>query len=256
MVTAVASVAAAKIASDASGDASDAQQEGIQAGQKVSKRQAALARSNIKRSSSRALGNIKRSTRKAINVLDPGTAQLQLEALSGASGPEAQTQAFQAFQDSPEQAFLRGQGEQGLLRNQAAIGGLGGGNVRRELQRQAIGLASQDFSNRFNRLGAVQGIQSQRQANVSNLISNRGQQLANIKTNRGINLANIRTGQGTQQANLAGQRGVAEGQAAFNKGQDILNIGSSLLSGVDFGGSGGEPPLPPRGGRGFGSGGL
>lgn len=258
MVTAVATVAAGAIAAKGSADAAEAQQEGVQAGQRISAVQSRLARKSIAKSSTRGRKDIKRGTALAARALSPGSAQFQLEALSGASGPEAQAQAFQAFQDSPEQAFLREEGERGLLRNQAAIGGLGGGNVRRELQRQAIGLASQDFSNRFNRLGAVQDIQGQRQVNVANLLSGQGQQLANISTNRGVNIANIRTGQGTQQAGLAQNLGQAQANESIARGQrntDLLNIGSNLLSGV---GSTPAPiqTLPPRGGRGFGSGGF
>jgi len=61
------------------------------------------------------------------------------------------------FQDTPGQRFLRERAERSLLRNQSAIGGLGGGNVRSALQQQAIGLAAQDFGNQFSRLGQIAG---------------------------------------------------------------------------------------------------
>jgi len=76
-------------------------------------------------------------------------------AYSGAMGAPAQQQAFANFTASPGQEWLRQQAEQGTLRNAAAIGGLGGGNVRQELQRQAMGLAQQDFQNQFNNAGTV-----------------------------------------------------------------------------------------------------
>ena len=76
-------------------------------------------------------------------------------AYSGALGAPAQQQAFAQFTASPGQEWLRQQAEQGTLRNAAAIGGLGGGNVQQELQRQAMGLAQQDFQNQFNNLGTV-----------------------------------------------------------------------------------------------------
>ena len=88
----------------------------------------------------------------------PGAQSLQLQAaLAGALGQPAQQQAYANFQESPGQQYLREQSERALLRNQAALGGLGGGNVRQELSRQAIGLAAQDFENSFNRLGAITG---------------------------------------------------------------------------------------------------
>lgn len=91
--------------------------------------------------------------------VDPGVSAFERQAAqAGALGPEQQRQAFAEFTASPGQAFLREQGEQALLRNQAAIGGIGGGNVRSELQRQGIGFAAQDFGNQFDRLGALSRI--------------------------------------------------------------------------------------------------
>lgn len=81
----------------------------------------------------------------------------QQQALLGLSGRQAQQQAFQQFQESPGQAFLRERGEQALLRQSAAIGGLGGGQVRSALQQQGIGFAQQDLQNQLARLGAMAG---------------------------------------------------------------------------------------------------
>lgn len=91
--------------------------------------------------------------------VDPGIGAFQTQAAqSGALGPEAQREAFAAFMASPGQDFLRDQGERALLRNAAAIGGIGGGNVREELTRRGIGFAAQDFGNQFDRLGSLSRI--------------------------------------------------------------------------------------------------
>ena len=88
--------------------------------------------------------------------VEPGQlASQQQAALSGVLGPEAQAQAFADFSASPGQAFLQEQGERGITRNAAAIGGLSGGNVQQELIRFGQGLAAQDFGNQFARLGEV-----------------------------------------------------------------------------------------------------
>ena len=68
---------------------------------------------------------------------------------------EAQAEAMANFQESPGQRYLREQTERGVLRNAAAVGGLGGGNVLKALQANAAGLAAQDFQNQFNRLANV-----------------------------------------------------------------------------------------------------
>lgn len=172
---------------------------------------------------------IRTGTTGAIEALAPGAAEQQLAALSGASGADAQAAAFQQFQDSPGQAFLQEQAERGLLRNQAAIGGLGGGNVRRELNRQAIGLAQQDFQNQFNRLQGVADLQGQRGVNTSNLLSGEGTNIANLLQSRATGLANIQTGQGAQLAQLEQNLGTL-------RGERNLNIGKSL--GSMFGGGG------------------
>jgi hypothetical protein len=70
---------------------------------------------------------------------------------------EQQAQAFQSFVESPGQKFIRDRAQRSLLRNQGAIGGLGGGNVRSGLVQQGAGFAQQDFQNQFGRLGQLAG---------------------------------------------------------------------------------------------------
>lgn len=81
----------------------------------------------------------------------------QQQALLGLSGPEAEQAALQRLEESPAQQFIRNRAQRSLLRNQAAIGGLGGGNVRAALQQQGAGFAQQDIQNQFNRLASLTG---------------------------------------------------------------------------------------------------
>lgn len=87
--------------------------------------------------------------------LEPFTAEavpaFQLQsALAGARGPEEQAEAFTQFRESPATQFLK---ESGL-----ALSGQGTtGERRRALERFNQGLAEQDFSATFNRLGTVAG---------------------------------------------------------------------------------------------------
>ena len=148
---------------------------------------------------------------QGVGALDPfaapGAAAFQRQAaLAGAGGPQVQAQAFQQFQESPGQAFLREQGQQALLRGQGAIGGLGGGNVRRELLRQGIGFAQQDFANQFNRLGALSQIGAGAAGQQAGL---RGQQ------------AGITSGLGQFGAGLAQRAGEFGGQAFLGTGQQL-----------------------------------
>ncbi len=76
-------------------------------------------------------------------------------ALLGLSGVEAERAAIAGFEESPGQVFLRERQERALVRNQAALGGLGGGNVRTALQEQAFGIAATQLGERKSRLANV-----------------------------------------------------------------------------------------------------
>ena len=133
-----------------------------------------------------------------------GLAGEEEAALLGLRGTEAEQAALGRFQESPGQVFLRQRQERSLLRNQAAIGGLGGGNVRTALQEQAFGIASQQLGERQNRLAALArgglsavgqqaGFGGQAAANISNLLVGRGAARASGITGRA---AGIRRGIG------------------------------------------------------------
>ncbi len=81
-----------------------------------------------------------------------------LQEFLGLRGQEAEQAAISGFRESPGQVFLRERQERALLRNQAALGGLGGGNVRTALQEQAFGIASTQLGERKDRLAQVAGI--------------------------------------------------------------------------------------------------
>jgi hypothetical protein len=150
----------------------------------------------------------------------------QQAALSGALGPQAQQQAYSNFASSPGQQWLQDQALRGVTRNAAAIGGLGGGNVMQALQRQAMGMAQQDYQNQYNNLGSLadRGMQGAQLQNAlyqgnQNAATSAGAQGAGIQgsvigANAGQNAAGI-----AAQAALARDRG----QYAFQAGQDIGN---------------------------------
>lgn len=180
-------------------------------------------------------------------------ANARMAALSGVSGNAAQQEAFDNFNSSPGQQFLRDRGERALLRNSAAIGGLGGGRVRKELASHGIGMAQQDFSDNFNRMGQVanQGLsalgqQGQLYGQGANLLGNvgmaqagqsfnAGQLGANMATNLGQNLSQGRTRTGelmaqnaintsSSLANLTNQQGQGLSQIAGRQGSNLANV--------------------------------
>ena len=142
------------------------------------------------------------------------SAQLREAALSGALGPEAEAQAQAEFSESPGQRFRREQQEKALVRNQAAIGGLGGGRVRTALQEQAAGIAStnqQQFLENLRSLairgqgavGSQAGIRANTSTQLAGLETGQAGAEAQVQQTLGQNLANIATAEGTNLASTA-----------------------------------------------------
>jgi hypothetical protein len=136
-------------------------------------------------------------------------------ALSGALGPEAQKQAFSSYQMSPGAQFAQEESERAITRNAAAIGGLGGGNVRDELSRRAVGTYMQDFGNQFNRLGEV---------------ANRGYGAASSLTGLKGAEAGIQSGLGQYAASIPVNVGASIGQYRYQAGSDLANSVSTTTS--------------------------
>jgi len=135
----------------------------------------------------------------------------RISAFTGSSGFQAEQEAFASFRDSPGQQFLRDRAEQSLLRNASRIGGLGGGNIRKALQEQAIGLAQQDFGNQFNRLAGLAGIAQTTTAQQGQL----GQQFAGSIGQSLTDQANaFASGQAAQQQAKSNLIGTGAGLAA------------------------------------------
>jgi len=136
----------------------------------------------------------------------------QQQALLGLGGQEAQQAAFQAFEESPGQAFIRKRAQKNLLQNASVIGGLGGGNVRSALVEQGAGFAAQDYANQFNRLGQLSGQGQQAARDVGQF----GAQAAGNISNLGLAAGAARASgvQGAQNALASGVLGSSGAKAA------------------------------------------
>ncbi len=185
----------------------------------------------------RALGRTGTGLEQATGTLQPWAAGGQAafeqqQALSGAMGPEAQQAAISAFQESPEQAWLREQAQREVERYASATGQTQGGNVLEELQRRAIGLASQDYGNKFARLGQVAGVGGQAASQLGQAQLGAGQFDANLMAN----LGQLRYGVGQDMSQNIGQTvsalsGLQQQQGlgqADIYGQGATNIGNIL----------------------------
>jgi hypothetical protein len=77
--------------------------------------------------------------------------------LLGLHGGTSQQSAIDAIQNSPMFASLNRQGEQAILQNASATGGLRGGNVQSSLYNNRADLLAQLIDQQYSRLGALSG---------------------------------------------------------------------------------------------------
>jgi hypothetical protein len=264
----LANIASAYIGSQGAGDAADRYTQQQQQGIQLSQEAVDTAKGEITATAQPGLDDLFTGFQGALTELegtgsaeqqalamasDPagmGKAEMLARSMSGVEGQQAEQQAMDSFMESPGQQFLREQQEQALLRNQGAIGGLGGGRVRSALQDEAYGRAAtnqqQRFGNiasliqpeqqgeqqRFNNLASMINPAQQRSANIANTMSQGGQSLANYRSGVGQQLANVSMGGAAQQIPLnsaigSAQAGGAIGQsAALQTG--IQNTGKTL----------------------------
>lgn len=150
----------------------------------------------------------------------------QQQALIGMQGADAQQQAIQGFEQSPLFQSMTQQGENAILQNASATGGLRGGNVQAALSQFRPQVLNALIEQQYGRLG---GLSTLGQASAA------GQ--AGQAMNLGANVANLMGQQGAAQAGgqiaRAGVPGQALGQA--------MQFGGSLLAAMGGFGGGAAP---------------
>ncbi len=172
------------------------------AGAAMSSRSARKAADAQSRSAEMGIQEQRRQFDAATQLFQPyvqaGVGSLeQQQALLGLGGPEAQAEAIQAIETGPRFQALARQGEEAILQNAAATGGLRGGNIQ-----AALG--------QFR----PQMLQSMIQQQYSNLagITDVGQASAAKQAGAGQTAA-------TNIGNLYGQQGAAQAGAQLIQGQ-------------------------------------
>lgn len=137
---------------------------------------------------------------------------LNLLGLRGVAGEQS---AIDRFTESPGQKFLQDRAERSALRNSAATGGLGGGNIRRELQEQAIGFGQQFLGERKNRLAGVAGGGANAVANQAGFGTQLSGQISQGFANQGNARATGIRGSANQIRNSLGRVAGAFGVPSF-----------------------------------------
>lgn len=139
----------------------------------------------------------------------------QQQALIGLQGAEAQQQAISGFEQSPLFQAMTQQGENAILQNASATGGLRGGNVQAALAQFRPQALNALIEQQYGRLG---GLSTMGQASAA------GQASSGLES--ASNIGNLLANQG---AAIAGGQ-IARGGIPRQAFGDLLNIGKTVAA--------------------------
>lgn len=139
------------------------------------------------------------------------------EALLGLNGRDSQQRTINEISGSPLFKSLNAQGQDAILQNASATGGLRGGNVQGALAQFSPQLLNKMIQQRFNNLGSI---------------ATRGQSASTAVGEAGINKAN-------QITNQFGQQGAAQAGYELARGKDNAAMWEGLGEIGGFMGGGG-----------------
>ena len=139
------------------------------------------------------------------------------QGLLGLSGSDEQQKAIIALQNSPQFAALTQQGENAILQNGAATGGLRGGNIQSALAQFRPQVLSNLIQQQFGNLGTLSSL---------------GQNSAAQQGNAGQNVANQISAQYGNIGNAQAQASLAQGRADSSIFSGIQNIGGQFTGGA------------------------
>jgi hypothetical protein len=163
------------------------------------------------------------------------------QALSGILGPEAQQSAIDRIEQSPLYMEYVAQGENAMLQNASATGGLRGGNMQAALSQFRPAVLQQMIEDKYSKLGGMVSFGGSATQNLATM----GQASAAGEASAGMNLAsnvgNSITAAGDARANAA----LAKGQAWGNVAGSVGYLGG--LGAQGYGPFGGSTPPPPPG---------
>ena len=154
----------------------------------------------------------------------PGALQA-MQGLAGLRGAGEQQAAINQIQQGAQFQELARQGEQGILQNAAATGGLRGGNVQAALSQFRPALLNQLIESQYGKLAGLTSLGSTSAENLLRLGQASAAGTAAAGQQSAQNIGNLMVGQG--QALAAGQIGAAQAQA-----QGAAGIAGAIGGGV------------------------
>lgn len=150
------------------------------------------------------------------------------------TGADAQQQAIAQLENSPMFQALARQGEQGILQNASATGGLRGGNVQGALAQFRPAMLNQQIQQQLAQFGGIASLGQNAAAGVGNAGLQTGQNIAGLMQDSGQARAYGALGQGQALAGglsaLGGLAGTAFG-GGINAGR-IASLAPSASAGI------------------------
>lgn len=149
--------------------------------------------------------------------------------LLGLNGADKQGAAYQAIQNSPAFTSMLQQGQNSILQNASATGGLRGGNTQAALAQFSPQLLNQLIQQQFSQLGGLTSVGQNAAAGVGN---------AGMQT--GNNITSILG----QQGQIAAGADLAQGRVGAGIINGLGQIGGGMAGYNGFGGGGGSFTSP------------
>lgn len=145
----------------------------------------------------------------AATQAQPGALQRQQD-LIGLNGAAAQQASIDALRNSPMFTSMLQQGENSILQNASATGGLRGGNVQAALAQFSPALLAKTINDQYARLGDLTSLGQNAAAGVGN---------AGMRSSGTV-------------SNLLGEIGSAQAGAALGQGSAVSGLAGSLAGGL------------------------
>jgi hypothetical protein len=187
-----------------------------------------------------AIDEQRRQFDKLTELMSPyvkaGTGALgQQQAILGLQGAEAQKAAYAGIQQSPEFLAMQQQGENALLQQASATGGLRGGNIQGALAQFRPGLLNQLVQQRYANLGGITSLGQASAAGQAGAGMQSAGSIANLLAQQGAAQAGGIMAKGGLQRQMFGDfLGIAQVAAKFvpggGQGQQITPAGTNTKS--------------------------
>lgn len=123
--------------------------------------------------------------------------------LIGLGGSDAQSAAIKALQESPQFTAQLAQGENSILQNASATGGLRGGNTQAALAQFSPQLLANTINNQYSKLGGLTSLGQNAAAGVGNAGMQTGNNISQLLQQQGAAQAGGALAQGQAQAGYA-----------------------------------------------------